>query len=70
MEGTAPVWPKSTGDRDADVLALTTEINRRIEDIVRRYPEQYLWSHRRWRKPREAPPEGPAAAPPGAPAGA
>ena len=70
MEGAAPIWPKSTGDRDADVLALTTEINRRIEDIVRRYPEQYLWSHRRWRKPRAAPVEGPAAAPPGSPAGA
>ena len=68
MEGTAPIWPKPTGDRDADVLALTTEINRRIEDIVRRYPEQYLWSHRRWRKPR-TPSEGPAAAP-SAPAGA
>ncbi|MBQ3811199.1 MAG: hypothetical protein II839_10320 [Kiritimatiellae bacterium] len=70
MEGTAPIWPKPTGDRDADVVALTTEINRRIEDIVRRYPEQYLWSHRRWRKPRAAPAESPATASPSAPAGA
>lgn len=70
MEGTAPIWPKPTGDRDADVVALTTEINRRIEDVVRRYPEQYLWSHRRWRKPRGASSEGPVAAPPSAPAGA
>lgn len=70
MEAAEPIWPRPTGDREADVLALTAEINRRIEDIVRRYPEQYLWSHRRWRKPRAAPGEGSAAAPPGASAGA
>ena len=49
MEAAEPIWPRPTGDREADVLALTEEINRRIEDVVRRYPEQYLWSHRRWR---------------------
>ncbi len=49
LEAFEPIWPRPTGNRDADILALTTEVNRRIEDIVRRYPEQYLWSHRRWR---------------------
>lgn len=58
MEATEPIRPKPTGDRDADVLALTTEINRRIEEIVRRYPGQYLWSHRRWRNPHPATPAG------------
>ncbi len=38
-------------DRTATVHAILLELNRRIEDAIRRYPEQYLWSHRRWRTP-------------------
>ena len=40
-----------TGDFEADVRACTEEINRRFGELVRRFPEQYLWSHRRWREP-------------------
>ena len=40
-----------TGDHEADVRACTEEINRRFEALIRRFPEQYLWSHRRWRGP-------------------
>ena len=56
LEAFEPIRPEPTGDREADVLALTVRINRQIEEIVRRYPEQYLWSHRRWRKPAPRPP--------------
>lgn len=35
------------GDTD-DVQQLTDRLNRRLEDLVRRYPEQWLWIHRRW----------------------
>ena len=24
-------------------------MNRAMEDVVRRYPEQYLWMHNRWK---------------------
>ena len=24
-------------------------LNDRLEEAIRKYPEQYLWSHRRWR---------------------
>ncbi len=44
-----------TGDREADIRNLTEEINRRFEAIIRRFPEQYLWSHRRWREPPATP---------------
>ncbi|MCL1887814.1 MAG: lysophospholipid acyltransferase family protein [Kiritimatiellaeota bacterium] len=40
-----------TGDDAADIRACTEEINRRLETLIRRFPEQYLWSHRRWREP-------------------
>jgi KDO2-lipid IV(A) lauroyltransferase len=42
-----------TGDKDADTLMISAELNRRLEQYIRLYPEQYLWSHRRWRTPAE-----------------
>jgi len=44
-----PIRFTPTGDKEKDVADLTTEINRRIEAVIRRYPEQYLWAHNRWR---------------------
>ena len=50
-----------TGDLEADVLRLTTELAARLEAQVREAPEQYFWFHRRWKtKPPAEPgvPEG------------
>jgi KDO2-lipid IV(A) lauroyltransferase len=44
-----------TGDSERDTLALTIEINRRIEELVRLRPSQWLWIHRRWPKPGDKP---------------
>jgi Kdo2-lipid IVA lauroyltransferase/acyltransferase len=41
------------GDYDADVLALTGEITRVIEGMVRERPAQWLWIHRRWPSERD-----------------
>lgn len=38
-----------TGDRQSDTLALLSEINTRLSAIIRRFPEQYLWAHKRWK---------------------
>jgi len=46
-----------TGNDDADVTANTARFTKIIEEYVRRYPDQWLWVHRRW-KTR---PEGEAA---------
>jgi Kdo2-lipid IVA lauroyltransferase/acyltransferase len=44
---------QDSGDADADVAENTARFLRPIEDIVRRYPEQFLWQHRRYRtRPR------------------
>ena len=45
-----------TGDHEADVLAATQQCNDVLESWIRRYPEQWLWIHRRWktRPPGEA----------------
>jgi KDO2-lipid IV(A) lauroyltransferase len=39
-----------TGDRRADVLALTTAMNATVEDWVRADPGAWLWLHKRWPK--------------------
>lgn len=47
----------ATGDTDADVIRIMTDINRAIEDAIRRHPTQWLWLHDRWRSsPGVAPP--------------
>ncbi len=46
-----------SGDAGADVLENTARFVKVIEDMVRRYPEQFLWNHRRYRtRPRGLPP--------------
>jgi KDO2-lipid IV(A) lauroyltransferase len=38
-----------TGDNDSDVVTNTALFTKIIEDYVRRYPDQWLWVHRRWK---------------------
>jgi Kdo2-lipid IVA lauroyltransferase/acyltransferase len=38
-----------SGNDDADVLANTALFTRVIEEYIRRYPDQWLWVHRRWK---------------------
>ena len=38
-----------TGNDDVDVVENTALFTNVIEDYVRRYPEQWLWVHRRWK---------------------
>jgi KDO2-lipid IV(A) lauroyltransferase len=47
----APVEFTPSGDHDRDVHRLTVEITKRIEEMVRSRPSQWLWIHRRWPKP-------------------
>jgi KDO2-lipid IV(A) lauroyltransferase len=52
-----PVELINTGDLAHDVLENTKIFNRILEDYVRKYPEQWLWIHRRWKTRPEG--EGP-----------
>lgn len=44
-----------SGDHGKDLVLNTALFTRAIEDCVRRYPEQWVWMHRRWKteKPKE-----------------
>jgi KDO2-lipid IV(A) lauroyltransferase len=44
-----PVALIRTGNNDADIVANTALFTKVIEDVVRRYPDQWLWVHRRWK---------------------
>jgi Kdo2-lipid IVA lauroyltransferase/acyltransferase len=38
-----------SGDAEADILAATQQCTGAIEGWIRRYPDQWLWIHRRWK---------------------
>ena len=38
-----------TADNEADIVANTAKFTSVIEEIIRRYPDQWLWVHRRWK---------------------
>jgi KDO2-lipid IV(A) lauroyltransferase len=38
-----------TGDEARDIQENTQRFTREIENYVRRYPDQWLWLHKRWK---------------------
>ena len=46
-----------TEDQERDILINTARIQTIFEDLMRRYPEQWLWLHRRWKTQPEMIPE-------------
>ncbi len=46
-----------TGDEEADIRENTQRFTKIVEEYVRRYPDQWVWLHRRWRsRPPGEPP--------------
>lgn len=44
-----PISIEKTGDVKKDVFATMQECSKVLEHYIRQYPQQWLWSHRRWR---------------------
>jgi KDO2-lipid IV(A) lauroyltransferase len=44
-----PIEPVDTGDWQRDLQAIVQEFNHRLEKYITEFPEQWLWTHRRWR---------------------
>jgi KDO2-lipid IV(A) lauroyltransferase len=51
-----PIRVEKTGDKERDVDAMVERYSVVLEKWVRRYPEQYFWQHRRWRRQPEGTP--------------
>jgi KDO2-lipid IV(A) lauroyltransferase len=44
-----PYEVEVTGDKDKDLINNTAIFNRYLEEVVREYPQCWLWGHRRFR---------------------
>jgi KDO2-lipid IV(A) lauroyltransferase len=52
-----PLTLARTGDDEGDIVEATQQFTSVIEEYVRKYPDQWLWVHRRWKTRPEG--EGP-----------
>jgi KDO2-lipid IV(A) lauroyltransferase len=43
------IEPVMSGDRHADVAATTAKFTAELEKMIRAYPDQWLWIHKRWK---------------------
>lgn len=48
------IQPENTGDHAADIQHTVERVNLSLEALIRRYPEQYLWIHNRYRTAQPA----------------
>jgi KDO2-lipid IV(A) lauroyltransferase len=46
----APMTLPDSGDKERDVLTMTTDMNNILERWIRATPGNWLWLHRRWPK--------------------
>ncbi len=44
-----PIIPDPSQPREEEILRITRECNDRLEEVIRKDPDQWLWLHRRWR---------------------
>ena len=44
-----PIYPVKTGNNEEDIRRIVTAYSQKIEEHIRRHPEQWLWNHRRWK---------------------
>jgi len=52
-----PVELVRTGDPDRDILENTQKFTKILEEIIRKYPDQWVWAHGRWKtRPEGEPP--------------
>jgi KDO2-lipid IV(A) lauroyltransferase len=44
-----PIFPGEYSSEKEEITRITKEVTREMEIIIRKYPEQYLWMHNRWK---------------------
>ncbi|MGE3975532.1 MAG: lysophospholipid acyltransferase family protein [Bdellovibrionales bacterium] len=44
-----PIEPIKTDNHEADVSKMTQIYTSKLEEIIKKYPDQWMWLHRRWK---------------------
>jgi len=44
-----PIYPPDSGDKDQDIIWMTQQHTSQLESMIRKYPELWMWTHRRWK---------------------
>jgi KDO2-lipid IV(A) lauroyltransferase len=44
-----PIFVEKKGDRDEIVKHYTQKLSQLLESYIRKYPDQWVWMHRRWK---------------------
>ena len=45
-----PLAIQKTGNVNSDVLKITRDINKKLEEWIKEYPAQWFWVHNRWKR--------------------
>ncbi|MFQ6008832.1 MAG: lysophospholipid acyltransferase family protein [Candidatus Zixiibacteriota bacterium] len=49
IEAGQPIYPPNSGDDEKDIEAMTIAYTKFFEEGIRKYPDQWMWTHRRWK---------------------
>lgn len=49
FDPTLDVEPLISEDKEKSILSMTQAFNDKLEEIIRRFPEHWMWVHRRWK---------------------
>lgn len=44
-----PIYPRPNADEETEIIRITSTALEFFEDFIRKYPEQWAWTHRRWK---------------------
>ncbi len=48
----APIeYPALTGERETDEKIVLNAVSQRLGNIIQKYPDHWLWTHKRWKSP-------------------
>lgn len=53
-----PIRYENTGDIKADDYNVTLKMTREVEEVIKKYPDNWMWFQHRWNTPYTAPEEG------------
>ncbi len=49
VEAGQPIYPPNSDDEERDIETMTIAYTKFFEQGIRKYPDQWMWTHRRWK---------------------